>query len=286
MRGLSLGVTWRFTMPEVLAKGFGVATDARSNVEREIAKSEELLTHLRESDVGYFQGVPVDIGRLSAQPEPRSDRAKELPQLAGQLRKIVDDYENGPEPADVRQARFDEEYPAAMATVRRFSARAGRLDTVPVPINGSVYRGMGLGYFFTPLRDGTRGYLMRRTDDCLQMALATALQISPELVPDARLLGHRRNGEDEEETNLREFARIDAFLARRNIKVDVRPFPTPAERRWIGVVMFDDDGALEEHCCVFAGRDALSTGMDEDELGPAGGITIDDVNYSIAVQWR
>jgi hypothetical protein len=69
---------------------------------------------------------------------------------------------------------------AASATGR---PRVGRL--YPLPVRGSVARGRREGCFWTPLVDGTRGFLQRRSDDCFTSASASLLQVAPyEGLPD------------------------------------------------------------------------------------------------------
>jgi hypothetical protein len=96
------------------------------------------------------------------------------------------------------------ELPAELRKVRREYAKtschdrdAGRLEAVEV--NGSTERGARLGYFRSPLPDGTYGYLQRRGDDCLRAALATAIQTPITEVPDLRADELAAAGMDPEE---------------------------------------------------------------------------------------
>ena len=83
---------------------------------------------------------------------------------------------------------FHRDLPAELSTLRRqIYERIPTASLRPVPIARSVARGVNAGYYMTPLRDGSSGYLQRRPDDCLQAALASCLQIPPHKIPDLHL---------------------------------------------------------------------------------------------------
>jgi len=83
-------------------------------------------------------------------------------------------FEVSPEDEASARATFLRDWPPALANLRR------ELGLAPVP-------SAPFGYFQAPLRDGTTGYFQRRTDDCLQAAIASCCQIPPHLVPDLHL---------------------------------------------------------------------------------------------------
>jgi hypothetical protein len=91
------------------------------------------------------------------------------------IERIVAEYENGPGDLNERTRQFCEVFPSELAKVRRQIYRHAGL--LPVPMNGSPAKGLKSGYFSTRLRDGSLGYLQRRTDDCLQAAIASCLQV-------------------------------------------------------------------------------------------------------------
>jgi hypothetical protein len=64
----------------------------------------------------------------------------------------------------------------------------------PVRVNGSRDAGLRAGYFQMRLRDGTVGDFYRRTDDCVQAAIATLLPVPPWLMPDLRVSEQLRQG--------------------------------------------------------------------------------------------
>jgi hypothetical protein len=140
-------------------------------------------------------------------------------------------------------------YPAKVAEAHR------RLGHKPVRVNGSAVLGARAGYYQAPLRDGTVGYYMRRTDDCLQAAIASCLQIPPHLVPDLHIDDQVRAGKDPEEIERATSATLNRWTERRGLTIMIHPQPPTSDRRWIGVVR--TNGMFNDHCLLMCKRERL-----------------------------
>ena len=106
------------------------------------------------------------------------------------------------------------------------------------------------------LDDGSVGYTMdpTRRDDCFRAALATLLGVPVEQVPDPRLDERLEAGEDPEEINRETWARLDAWLAGRALRLVLHHDALPVDcDRWIGVARAPDpDDIFGDHCLVLS----------------------------------
>lgn len=173
--------------------------------------------------------------------------------------------------------------PRELAGIRRGRvggpAKVGALR--PVSINGSPKRGANLGYFQTFLRDGTRGYHQRHFGDCMQMAIATCLQIRPDLVPNLHLDRLVCEGRDPEEIDRMYYATMNPWAEGNGLRIVEHAVPPSSERRWIGVVRAPD---YMDHCLVMSRSDFLfdpaGDVLGNDYADPA------DIDYGITVERR
>lgn len=172
-------------------------------------------------------------------------------------------------------------YPRMVATTRR----KARLE--PVRVAGSRERGRDLGYFQTRLRDGTLGYSQRRTDDCLQAAIASLLQIPMCQVPDLRIDRQLASGlePDEMERNIAQTMR--RWTTERGLTVLLHPTMPTSARRWIGVTRVEDD-LYSDHCLLMSGRDCLFDPYQPipDNDDPWGSHEFGDLDYGITIEKR
>lgn len=125
------------------------------------------------------------------------------------------------------------------------------LEWTGVPIGGSRDEGARLGYFETPLSDGSLGYYMRRVEDCLQAAIASCAQIPMHLVPDWNLDERRAQGVDPEQITQESSQQLVRWATRLGIVIRIHPVPPKHARRWIGIVKtgsgFGGDHSLLMH---------------------------------------
>src|ERR1019366_10688277 len=91
------------------------------------------------------------------------------------LERIAAELDHGSGSRNERVREFCQRFPVELANVRRqvYQSAGQQAGLHPVPINGSIRQGLNQGYYSTPLHDGTRGFLQRRTDDCDAASLAT-----------------------------------------------------------------------------------------------------------------
>ena len=200
------------------------------------------------------------------------------------VERIVDEYENGPGSLNERTRQLCKVFPSELAKVRRQVYR--HVGLLPVPVNGSPTKGLKSGYFSTRLRDGTLGYLQRRTDDCLQAALASCLQIPPHLVPDLHMEQQPASGTDPEEMERGIREKMDHWLDRRGYTIAYHPSALTSERRWIGVVKADD--MYSDHCLLMTGRDCLfdPANLMPSRNQPATSYDTSDIDYAITMDRR
>jgi hypothetical protein len=109
------------------------------------------------------------------------------------------------------------------------------------------------------LDGGEVGYCMdpARTDDCFQAAIATAVQVPIEQVPDLRLDRRVAAGDDPEEINRESWVRLEAWLLGRGLRIVVHE-TVPVERdRWAGVCLGrpDAEAGLRDGYGEFVWRD-------------------------------
>ncbi len=111
------------------------------------------------------------------------------------------------------------------------------------------------GYFWTPLRDGTKGFLQRRRDDCLQFAIASAAQIPPNQIPDLRIEQQVGEGKDPQQIGEQNLNTMVEWMNRQGLRIMVHNNPPVSERRWIAVTPGRE--VFGDHCVLMSGRDPL-----------------------------
>lgn len=198
--------------------------------------------------------------------------------------------------AQEKAERFCIQYPHELANVRRQIAgeqsRGRSVGTmgalIPVAVNGSRAQGANKGYFKTPLHDGTAGYFQRRSDDCLQAAIASLLQVPPYLVPDLQIDQQRMAGKEPEQINAAVWQKMGPWIEKNAVTIMLHTVVPTSERRWIGVVK-GAMGSTTDHCLLMSGRDCLfdvanlvPPGKDE-PVSPYGHA---DIAYGITIERR
>jgi hypothetical protein len=202
----------------------------------------------------------------------------------GGLERLAEDFDNGPGTIGERARRFGRAYPGELAKVRRQVYRPAGL--LPVPVNGSAQRGLKSGYFAARLRDGSLGYLQRRTDDCLQAALASCAQIPAPLVPDFHIEQQLAAGMDPDEVDGVNLEKLRRWMDKYGVTITVHPSSPTSAKRWIGIVTTDN--AYSDHCLLMNGRDCL---FDPAEgLPPKGQLVsqydVADIDYGLTIEKR
>jgi hypothetical protein len=116
---------------------------------------------------------------------------------------------------------------------------------------GQVHDVERAGGLTLDLPDGTVGYLVRapRRDDCFAAALATALQVPIDEVPDSRLTERCRAGEDLAEISRSAWQELQRWLAGRGLRVVIHRKVPVRKPRWIGVVATT---GWADHCMVMS----------------------------------
>lgn len=142
-------------------------------------------------------------------------------------------------------------------------------------------------WFCAPLRDGhTVGYFQRRTDDCLQAALASLLQMPPNLVPDLALHDMIASGVSSEEIERTADKLLDEWQQRSGLAMRLRAV-LPATGWWIGVTYSGQ--CYSDHCLLMRGREVMfdpSRLAPTDEEEAAAGYKHDDIYYAITIDGR
>jgi hypothetical protein len=199
------------------------------------------------------------------------------------IERLADDLDHGAGSVSDRARRFCRLYPSEVAKLRRQVRKVHpQVDLQPVPVNGSGPRGLRAGYFATRLRDGSLGYLQRRTDDCLQAAIATCLQIPPHEVPDLHIARQLFAGKDPEEIDRGIARTMGRWEDEHGVTVRYHARPPTSARRWIGVVTETAD--YDDHCLLLSRRDRL---FDPANLLPS--VTVSqydatDCDYGITIE--
>lgn len=215
----------------------------------------------------------------------------------GGLSRLLDDIENEELDPDQTLRQFVREFPKELAKVRSQAAirtrgqlRIGGL--YPVEIDGSPTRGLKMGYFKTPLSDGTVGYLQRRTDDCVPAALASLLQMPPHLVPYPCVEQMRDQGRDDEEIDRSvddDFAR---WTAEYGLTIKFHAALPTWSNRWVGMMASPNpDDEYSSHTLLMSGRDCLfdpSHLLPPAEPGTVGleNYSVDQIEYGITIDRR
>jgi hypothetical protein len=214
------------------------------------------------------------------------------------LERLTREAESGDVNPDEAMRKFAAEFPHELAKVRgqvavrnpRSQLRMG--DLYPVEIDGSPSRGLKQGYFKTPLRDGTLGYLQRRTDDCVQAVIASLLQMPPYLVPDPHVEELRAVGREDEEIDRVVDQKFAEWTADYGLTLTFHATPPTWAKRWIGMITADNpDDTYSNHTLLMTGRDVL---FDPAHLLPpadAGtvaleGYRLDGIDYGITIERR
>jgi hypothetical protein len=156
-----------------------------------------------------------------------------------------------------------------------------------VPIDGDPAKGVELGYFATKLRDGTTGYLQRRTDDCFQAAIASCLQVPAHLVPDWQLDRQLTAGREHEQIERVIWESLKRWTEQQGVTVTFHHTPPTSARRWIGVIETGKD--YSDHCLLMSGRDCLfdpSRLLPTRKDKPASAWNPNDVTYGITIERR
>jgi hypothetical protein len=201
------------------------------------------------------------------------------------LQRLADEFDHGEGTPLERVSAFTTRYPSELAKVRRQTYRAAgaRAKLLPVAVNGSPRRGLDQVYFWTPLRHGTLGYLQRRSDDCLQVSLASLVQMPPHLVPDLNINQRLLAVQDLDKV----FAESDEKMLRWTGEQGVRTVrhakPLPSAHRWIGVIPAHFGLS---HCLLMSGHDcifdpanaAVPPDVERSQYDPA------DIDYSITIE--
>lgn len=179
--------------------------------------------------------------------------------------------------------KFVQQMPRELAKIRR------QVGMTPVAINGSRRQGAKLGYFQATLRDGTRGYFQRRTDDCIQAVCASYLQMPPHLVPDLRYDQLRAAGTDPEEIDRINEQNFRRWMNKHGLTMVFHATPPTWAKRWIGMVETGDP--WNDHTLLMSGPDCL---FDPAHLIPSGDLsstvlenyTVADIGYGITIDRR
>lgn len=161
-------------------------------------------------------------------------------------------------------------YPSSVGAFRR--SNRNLLGIEPATTDGlDAEHAMRAGFYKTRLRDGTDGYMMRRTDDCSTATVATLAGVHPSLVPDPEGM---RNivmwGRDPEQVLAELDDEYEVFAAKTGIRLRFHSSPPVWSKRWIAVVEKDEDQPLESHLMVMSGRDLL---FDPAHIAPNDGET-------------
>lgn len=172
------------------------------------------------------------------------------------------------------------EYQRELANLRRQAMLA------PVPVNGNRALGRRMGYFCARARDGGIGYMMRRTDDCLQAAIASVVGIPAPDVPDLHIDEQRyRDGLEPEEITRKIVQTLDQWSDQQGF--DIRVCATlPTSGKWIGVVPVGSR-QFTDHCLCMSGRDCI---FDPAQIIPPSkhdaisAHSPDDIEYAITIE--
>jgi hypothetical protein len=195
---------------------------------------------------------------------------------------------------------FNKDYPRELAKIRAEVAvrrpgplRAGGL----YPVNGT--QGIKLGYYCTPLTDGTIGYFQLRTDDCERASIATLAQVPIADVPDFKLYERMFAGLEPEEIDRAATLQMDQWLDKNGLTMTIHAVP-PRTGRWIGVYRMP--GHFNDHCVVLKDREVLfdcaallppncnllpvderATDMIPDWMTDKD-LTVDDLDYALTIE--
>jgi hypothetical protein len=105
------------------------------------------------------------------------------------------------------------------------------------------------------LPDRSTGYAMRRTDDCLQAAVATCLEIPMSDVPDSHIDDMLARGASVAAVDRAAWEQLTAWLASRGLAPVEHDKPPTHLKRWIGIVPAAQ--AFQSHSLVMAGTKIL-----------------------------
>jgi hypothetical protein len=125
-----------------------------------------------------------------------------------------------------------------------------------------------VGHYIARLGDGEIGWCMDplRPDNCLRAAVATALQVPIDQVPDPRLDARFKDGDDPDEISARSWEKLADWSRARGLELRGHLDTLPTDReRWVGVVEPDMEGddfadaptPFTAHCLVMSYGDIL-----------------------------
>jgi hypothetical protein len=159
----------------------------------------------------------------------------------------------------------------------------------PVEVDGSPTRGIKLGYFKTPLIDGTVGYFQRRIDDCVQASIASLLQMPPYLVPDLQIQEQIAAGKDPEEIDRTIDEKFAQWKAEYGLRIFSHATPPRWAKRWIGIITTGEP--YSDHTLLMAGSDCLFDPAhflppDDDHPTALDNHTVADIDYGMTIEKR
>ena len=114
----------------------------------------------------------------------------------------------------------------------------------------------GAPFFSQSVADGRVAVFQRRTDDCLQAALATVMGINPWQIPDLRICERLASGADTEEVAAASEATTAEWCADNGLRLRRRDREDHGADLWVGVVN-SHGAAYRSHCLVLAGEDVV-----------------------------
>lgn len=168
------------------------------------------------------------------------------------------------------------EYPRIIKEIRQL---AGGLGVKRVPGSDD--------WFCCQLRDGRSvGYFQRRTDDCLQAALASLCQMPPSQVVDLSLESMIAAGRTSEEIEYHADVLLDQWQQTHGLEMRLRSV-LPKTGWWIGVTYSGE--AYSDHCLLMRDREVMfdpSRLLPTDEEELAAGYQLDDLYYAITIEGR
>ncbi len=175
------------------------------------------------------------------------------------------------------------EYPRAVHRFRRANWEQLGIEPAPAP-GDTVEDALDDGWFIQHLRDGTRGYFMRRSDDCSTATVATLAQCHPSLVPDPHEMRRILSGTDPATVLAELDGSYETFAGQTGVRLRLHSSPPVWAKRWIGAIERDANDPLANHLLVCTGRDLLfdpahPSPAEDDRQTALEGYTVADVTY-------
>jgi hypothetical protein len=119
-------------------------------------------------------------------------------------------------------------------TLRRRYYR--EMNLLPVPVNGSVARGLRAGYYAIRLRDGRSAMSSAALMIAFKAAIASCLQIPMHEVPHLQVNQQLDVGKEPEEVEQATDEALSRWLTEQGVRLVVHSGHLPTTGRWIGVV--------------------------------------------------